>query len=88
MIEGVILLALAVVSAFLAVSEPNIVYAVVFLLGLNVFLGILYYMLGAPMVSLFQLAIFAGAIVVFFLLAVMLTRGGRMEDVVEEVVEE
>lgn len=86
MIEGVILLALAVVSAFLVVSDPNIVYAVVFLLGLNVFLGILYYMLGAPMVSLFQLAIFAGAIVVFFLLAVMLTRGGRMEAV-EEVTE-
>lgn len=84
MIEGMILLALAVVSAFLVVSDPNIVYAVVFLLGLNVCLGILYYMLGAPMVSLFQLAIFAGAIVVFFLLAVMLTRGGRMEEEVAE----
>jgi len=84
MIESVVLLALAIISAFLAVADPNIIYAVVFLLGLNVFLGILYYVLGAPMVSLFQLAIFAGAIVVFFLITVMLTRGGRMEEVAEE----
>ena len=84
MIESVVLLALAIISAFLTVADPNIIYAVVFLLGLNVFLGILYYVLGAPMVSLFQLAIFAGAIVVFFLITVMLTRGGRMEEVAEE----
>jgi NADH:ubiquinone oxidoreductase subunit 6 (subunit J) len=38
-----------------------------------------YYMMGAPMVSLFQLAIFAGAVVVFFVITVMLTSGGDME---------
>lgn len=80
MIEGVVLLALAVVSAFMVVIEPKATTAVAFLLGLNVFLGILYYALGAPMVSIFQLSIFAGAVVVFFLLAVMLTRGGALEE--------
>ncbi len=79
MIELIVLLSLTVLSAFLAVSHPNIVYGVIFLLCTNVLLGIIYYMIGAPMASLFQLAIFAGAIVVFFIITVMLTRGGVME---------
>ncbi|MBS7637500.1 NADH-quinone oxidoreductase subunit J [Candidatus Bathyarchaeota archaeon] len=86
MIELIILLSLTVLSAFLAVSDPNIVYGVIFLLCTNILLGIIYYMLGAPMASLFQLAIFAGAIVVFFIITVMLTRGGEMQ--VEEEAEE
>jgi len=86
MIVVVILLSLAVVSAFLAVAMPNIVYGIVFLLCTNVLLGILYYHMGAPTVALFQLAIFAGAIVVFFVITVMLTQAGRMETAeVEEV---
>jgi NADH-quinone oxidoreductase subunit J len=86
MIEVIIMLALTVVSAFLAVAMPNIVYGVIFLLCTNVVLGILYYTLGAPTVALFQLAIFAGAIVVFFIITIMLTQAGRMEptDAMEE----
>ncbi|RLI06631.1 hypothetical protein DRO24_04690 [Candidatus Bathyarchaeota archaeon] len=79
MIWASILLAIVVITALLAVSVPNIVYAILFLLCTNVSLGILYYMMGAPMVSVFQLAIFAGAIVVFFLITVILTRGGEAE---------
>ena len=79
MIWASILLAIVVLTALLAVSVPNIVYAVLFLLCTNVSLGILYYMMGAPLVSVFQLAIFAGAIVVFFLITVILTRGGEAE---------
>ncbi|MBS7652505.1 MAG: NADH-quinone oxidoreductase subunit J [Candidatus Bathyarchaeia archaeon] len=79
------MLSLTVLSALLAVSDPNIVYGVIFLLCTNILLGIIYYIVGAPMASLFQLAIFAGAIVVFFIITVMLTRGGEME--VEEAEE-
>ena len=54
---------------------------------MNVSIGILYYMLGAPMVALFQLAIFAGAIVVFFVIAIMFTNAGEMKtfDVGDEI---
>ena len=79
MIEIIFVLAITVVSALLAVSSRNIVYGVVFLLCTNVCLGIVYYMMGAPTVALFQLAIFAGAVVVFFIITVMFTRAGRME---------
>jgi NADH-quinone oxidoreductase subunit J len=68
-----------VISAALAVTMPNIVYGVVFLLCTNVTLAIVYYMLGAPTVALFQLAIFAGAVVVFFVVAVMFTEAGDIE---------
>ena len=79
MIALIVALALTVFSALLAVTSVNIVYGVVFLLCTNVCLGIVYYMMGAPTVALFQLAIFAGAVVVFFIVTVMFTRAGRME---------
>ncbi len=79
MIALIVVLALTVFSALLAVTSVNIVYGVVFLLCTNICLGIVYYMMGAPTVALFQLAIFAGAVVVFFVVTVMFTRAGRME---------
>ncbi len=84
MIDLLFVLALTVISALLAVTSENIVYGVVFLLCTNVSLGIVYYMMGAPTVALFQLAIFAGAVVVFFVITVMFTRAGSME-ITEEV---
>ncbi len=84
MIEVIVVLALTVVSALLAVGSSNIVYGVVFLLCTNVCLGIVYYMMGAPTVALFQLAIFAGAVVVFFLITVMFTQAGIMETSEDE----
>jgi len=79
MIAMYFVLSLVLVSAVLAVTSKNIIYSVVALLSTNVTLGMAYYMMGAPMVSLFQLAIFAGAVVVFFVITVMLTSGGDME---------
>jgi NADH-quinone oxidoreductase subunit J len=79
MIALIVALALTVFSALLAVTSVNIVYGVVFLLCTNVCLGIVYYMMGAPTVALFQLAIFAGAVVVFFVVTIMFTRAGRMD---------
>lgn len=87
MIATIFLLGLAVISAFLAVAMSNIIHGVIFLLCSNVVLGILYYMLGAPTVALFQLAIFAGAIIVFFIITIMLTQAGRMELTETEEVE-
>ncbi len=83
MIALLLVLIVTVVSAGLAVMMPNIVYGVVFLLCTNISLAIAYYMMGAPTVALFQLAIFAGAVVVFFIITVMFTKAGEME-IVEE----
>lgn len=71
------LLILTVILSLLSVEHPNIMYALFFFFVMNVALGILYYMLGASLVALVQLAIFSGAIVVLFLLTAMLTKGGE-----------
>jgi NADH-quinone oxidoreductase subunit J len=84
MIDVLFFLTITVASAFFAVSSKNIVYGVVFLLCANVSLGIVYYIVGAPLVALFQFAIFAGAIVVFFIITVMFTKAGEMDLTEEE----
>ena len=89
MIEVVVFLAVTVACAYFAVSSKNIVYGVVFLLCTNLSLGVVYYILGAPTVALFQMAIFAGAVVVFFVITVMFTQAGSMTtDEVEAEVQE
>jgi len=89
MIEVYVFLAVTLVCAYFAVSSKNIVYGVVFLLCTNLSLGVVYFMMGAPTVALFQIAIFAGAVVVFFIVAVMFTQAGKMmTDEVEEEVQE
>jgi len=89
MIEVFVFLAVTVVCAYFAVSSKNIVYGVVFLLCTNLSLGVVYFMMGAPTVALFQIAIFAGAVVVFFVVTVMFTQAGdMMTDEAEEEVQE
>ncbi|MHA2393107.1 MAG: NADH-quinone oxidoreductase subunit J family protein [Promethearchaeota archaeon] len=79
MIDILFVLGITIICAFLAVTNKNIVYGVLFLLFTNISLGITYFMLGAPIVALFQLAVFAGAIVVFFVITIMFTKAGIME---------
>ena len=79
MIDILFVLGITIICAFLAVTHKNIVYGVLFLLFTNISLGITYFMLGAPTVALFQLAVFAGAIVVFFVITIMFTKAGIME---------
>ncbi len=89
MIEVYVFLAVTLVCAYFAVSSKNIVYGVVFLLCTNLSLGVVYFMMGAPTVALFQIAIFAGAVVVFFVVTVMFTQSGKMmtDEAEEEVLE-
>ena len=89
MIELILALAVTIASAYFAVSSRNIVFGVVFLLCTNISLGVVYFMMGAPTVALFPLAIFAGAVVVFFVITVMFTQAGVMttDEVEEEVLE-
>ena len=89
MIEVYVFLAVTLVCAYFAVSSKNIVYGVVFLLCTNLSLGVVYFMMGAPTVALFQIAIFAGAVVVFFVVTVMFTQSGKMmtDEVEQEVLE-
>ena len=69
----VILLILTFVFAILAVELPDLLYSIVSLGGMAVAVGCLFWLLNAPYVAVFQILIYAGAVIVLFVTAVMLT---------------
>ncbi len=66
--------------AILTVELPNLLYAAIALFGMSVSLGGLFWLLRAPYVAVFQLLVYAGAVVALFVVIIMLTVGGRVEE--------
>jgi NADH-quinone oxidoreductase subunit J len=77
MIEDVLQLGLLVatcVFTVLTVESKDLLHTVIALAAMSVSLGALFWLLNAPYVAVFQILIYAGAVVVLFIAAVMLTR--------------
>lgn len=68
-----ILLALIVILAVLTIEAVELMHSVVFFAGMSVAIACLFALLGAPYAALFQVIIYAGAIVTLFIFAIMLT---------------
>jgi NADH:ubiquinone oxidoreductase subunit 6 (subunit J) len=68
-----VLMFFALVLAFLTVEVKRILYAVISFSGMCVAIGALFWILDAPYVAVFQILIYAGAVVTIFLAAIMLT---------------
>lgn len=68
-IVHMLVILIAVIAALVAVEAKDILRALIGFVVLSVSLSAAFYMLGAPYVSVFQLAIYAGAIVVLFITA-------------------
>ena len=60
--------------AILTVELKDLLHTVISLAAMAVSIGALFWILNAPYVAVFQILIYAGAIVVLFIAAVMLTR--------------
>jgi NADH-quinone oxidoreductase subunit J len=73
----ILLIVAVVVLAALTVELRNLMHAVICLGGMCVMMGILFGILNAPYVMVFQLLIYAGAVMVFFLSVIMLTERGK-----------
>jgi len=67
------LIVLTVLLALLTVELKDMLYAVICLCGMCITIGALFWMLNAPYVSVFQLLVYAGAVIVLFIATVMLT---------------
>ena len=74
-----VLLAITVILAIIAVEVKRLVYAIIAFCGLGVMLGILFLLLEAPYVAVFQFTIYAGAITALLLAAEALVKGGEEE---------
>lgn len=73
------MMVIVVASAFLAVEIRDMLHAVIFFCGMCITIGALFWILNAPYVAVFQLLIYAGAVVAIFLAAMMLT--SRKEEI-------
>jgi len=76
--------ALIVLLAAYAAITRNLAYAILSLLGISVLVAILFYMLGAVFVSVVQLAVFSGAVIIMFVFVFVMTKGGVPRDEYEE----
>ncbi len=66
-------MALTVLLAISAIELKSILHAVIAFCGMCITIGALFWLLNAPYVAVFQVLIYAGAVVAIFLAAVMLT---------------
>ena len=69
----VALMIAAILLALFTIEARNILHAVIGFCGMCISIGGLFWLLNAPYVSVFQILIYAGAVVAIFLAAVMLT---------------
>ncbi len=76
----VALLALVIIFGVLAVELKRLDHAIIAFASMNVVLGVLFYLLYAPWVAVFQWLIYGGAIVVLLLVTVSLTRQARESE--------
>jgi NADH-quinone oxidoreductase subunit J len=76
-----ILAAVLVTATFLSITEKHAVHAIVYLATSFFALAVIFYLLSAPLVAVFEVIIYAGAIMVLFLFVIMmldLGEPGRM----------
>jgi NADH-quinone oxidoreductase subunit J len=69
----VALMITTVLLAIYAIEAKTILHAIIGFCGMCITIGGLFWLLNAPYVAVFQVLIYAGAVVVIFLAAVMLT---------------
>lgn len=67
------LIILTILLALLTVELKDMLHAVICLCGMCISIGALFWLLGAPYVAVFQLLVYAGAVIVLFIVTVMLT---------------
>ena len=85
MLNDLLQLALLIFSislAVLTVELKDMLHAVICLSGMCITLGGLFWLLNAPYVAVFQLLVYAGAMIVLFLATVMLTERERGENII------
>jgi NADH-quinone oxidoreductase subunit J len=71
-----VLIAVTVASAMATIAVRELTRAVALFAVFNVSISMIYYLLGAPFVAVFQLLIYAGAVTVLFLVTLHTLGGG------------
>jgi NADH-quinone oxidoreductase subunit J len=73
--------AVVLIATLLAITERHAVHAIIFLATSFFGLAGIFYLLGAPLVAVFEVIIYAGAIMVLFLFVIMMLDMGDPDKV-------
>jgi NADH-quinone oxidoreductase subunit J len=73
--------AVVVIATLLAITDRHTVHAIIFLATSFFGLAGIFYLLGAPLVAVFEVIIYAGAIMVLFLFVIMMLDMGQPDKV-------
>jgi NADH-quinone oxidoreductase subunit J len=80
-----ILATVTVIGTLFAITEKHTVHAIVYLVTSFFSLAVIFYLLGAPLVAVFEVIIYAGAIMVLFVFVIMMLDLGHPEKAARPV---
>jgi NADH-quinone oxidoreductase subunit J len=75
-----ILAAVTVIATILAITEKHPVHAIVYLVTSFFALAVIFYLIAAPVIAVFEVIIYAGAVMVLFLFVIMMLDLGHPEQ--------
>ena len=73
-IIAIISIILSLIFAVLRIELPDLLHAALSLCGMAITIGLLFGVLSAPYIMIFQLLVYAGATITLFLAVIMLTK--------------
>ncbi len=80
MILFYILATVTVIATVLAIVEKHPVHAIVYLVTSFFSLAVIFYLLAAPLIAMFEVIIYAGAVMVLFMFVIMMLDLGRPDE--------
>lgn len=75
-----ILAAVMLLATVLAITEKHPVHAIVYLVTSFFSLAVIFYLLAAPLIAMFEVIIYAGAVMVLFMFVIMMLDLGRPDE--------
>ncbi len=75
-----ILATVTVIATIFAITEKHPVHAIVYLVTSFFALAVIFYLLAAPLIAMFEVIIYAGAVMVLFMFVIMMLDLGRPEN--------
>lgn len=75
-----ILAVVTVIGTILAITEKHPVHAIVYLVTSFFSLAVIFFLLAAPLIAMFEVIIYAGAVMVLFMFVIMMLDLGRPEQ--------
>lgn len=76
-----LLAGVTVLATLLAITEKHPVHAIIYLVTSFFALAVIFFLLSAPLIAIFEVIIYAGAVMVLFMFVIMMLDLGRPEQI-------